>query len=364
MTPGPLNGLRVLELAAIGPVPHAAMILADLGADVLRVERSDTAGHPGIGDELLLRGRRTLRTDLKSIDGRELALRLATRADVLLEGMRPGVAERLGIGPGHCHARNPALVYGRATGWGQDGPLAERAGHDINYIALTGALHAIGPADGGPVPPLNLLGDFGGGSLFLVVGVLAALWERDRCGEGQTVDAALVDGTSVLMQMIWSLRAAGRWQDSRGANRLDGGAPFYGTYACADGRWIAVGALEPQFYAQLLEGLGLADASLPKQSDPTGWPALRARFAEAFASRPRSEWLTVFADTDACVSPVLSLAEVTDDPHIAARSTVVDRDGIQQAAPAPRFSRAARSAAPPAPPVAVDPDTALASWQA
>jgi alpha-methylacyl-CoA racemase len=362
--PGPLNGLRVLELAAIGPVPHAAMILADLGADVLRVERSDSAGHGGIGDELLLRGRRTIHADLKSPAGRELTLRLAAKADVLLEGMRPGTAERLGIGPADCRARNPALVYGRATGWGQDGPLAERAGHDINYIALTGALHAIGPADGGPVPPLNLLGDFGGGSLFLVVGVLAALRERDRCGEGQTVDAAMVDGASVLMQMIWSLKAAGRWRDSREANRLDGGAPFYGTYVCADGRWIAVGALEPQFYAQLLKGLGLAGDPLPEQSDTAGWPTLRARFASVFASRPRNEWLTVFAGTDACVSPVLSLAEVADDPHITARSTVVDRDGVRQATPAPRFSRTARSTAPPAPPIAVDPDTALAAWRA
>ncbi|KOU59810.1 carnitine dehydratase [Streptomyces sp. MMG1533] len=360
--PGPLDGLRVLELAAIGPVPHTAMLLADLGADVLRVERSGGTDRGGIGDELLLRGRRTVRIDLKSAEGRELALRLAARADVLLEGMRPGVAERLGVGPAHCHARNPALVYGRATGWGQDGPLAERAGHDINYIALTGALHAIGPADGGPVPPLNLLGDFGGGSLFLALGVLAALWERGRSGQGQTVDAAMVDGASVLMQMVWSLRAAGRWRDARGANRLDGGAPFYGTYACADGRWIAVGALEPHFYAQFLEGLGLSGEPLPEQSDPAGWPVLRARFAEVFASRPRDAWLAVFAGTDACVSPVLSLAEVADHPHIAARSTVVDRGGVRQAAPAPRFSRTAPTTPPP--PVAGDGDSALAAWPA
>ncbi len=245
--------------------------------------------------------------DLKSDAGRELVLRLVARADVLLEGFRPGVAERLGVGPQQCHAVNPALVYGRMTGWGQHGPMAMQAGHDINYISLTGGLHAIGAGDR-PAVPLNLVGDFGGGSMFLVTGVLAALWERQRSGAGQVVDAAMVDGASVLLQMVWAFRGAGAWTDDRAANLLDGGAPFYDTYTCADGRWIAVGALEPQFYAQFLAGLGIAGEDLPEQMDRSGWPRLRARFTEVIASRSRDEWSEIFAGTDACVTPVLSFA--------------------------------------------------------
>ena len=362
---GPLAGLKVLELAGIGPGPHAAMILADLGADVVRVERPSggldlTGGKP----DHLLRGRRSVAADLKTTEGRELVLRLARKADVVLEGFRPGVVERLGVGPADCLALNPRLIYGRMTGWGQSGPLAERAGHDINYISLTGVLHAIGRADDRPVPPLNLVGDFGGGSLFLVVGVLAALWERERSGEGQVVDAAMVDGASVLAQMLWALRGLGAWNTERASNLLDTGAPFYDTYTCSDGRWVAVGALEPQFYQALLRGLELDQAELPDQMDRSGWPLLRARFASAFVAKPRDHWAKVFEDTDACVTPVLSLDEVARHPHIVARETLIEIDGIEQPAPAPRFSRTPPK--PPAAPPKPGADTAdvLTDWQA
>ncbi|EHR52140.1 putative acyl-CoA transferase/carnitine dehydratase [Saccharomonospora marina XMU15] len=340
---GPLTGIRVVELAGIGPGPHAAMILADLGADVVRVER------PGGEDGgAMLRGRRSVAADLKTPEGHALALRLAEKADVLLEGFRPGVAERLGLGPADCHAVNPRLIYGRMTGWGQHGPLSQRAGHDINYISLTGVLHAIGRRDERPVPPLNLVGDFGGGSMFLLVGVLSALWERQRSGQGQVVDAAMVDGASVLAQMMWSMRGQGTWTDERGGNLLDGGAPFYDTYECADGRYVAVGAIEPQFYAQLLAGLGLDPADLPGQLEQDRWPQLRSRLAEAFGAQPREHWEQVFAATDACVTPVLTFAEAADHPNLAARGTIVELDGVAQPAPAPRFSRTA--AATPTPP--------------
>ncbi|MGA8517604.1 MAG: CaiB/BaiF CoA-transferase family protein, partial [Pseudonocardiaceae bacterium] len=329
--PGPLVGLRVVELAGIGPGPHAAMLLADLGADVVRIDRP-SAGKQGlqlapIANDQMLRGRRSVMLDLKDPAGLETTLRLVERADVLIEGLRPGVTERLGVGPVDCHARNPRLVYARMTGWGQTGPLADQVGHDINYIALSGALHAIGNAGAKPVPPLNLVGDFGGGSMFLVLGVLAALWERDRSGAGQVIDAAMVDGVSALAQMFWSMRACGLWSDQRGSNLLDSGAPFYDTYACADGRYVAVGALEPHFYAALLEGLELVGEELPGQLDQTGWPVLRQRFTDAFASRSRDEWGAVFEGTDACVAPVLSFAEVPAHPHIAARGTVITLDG-------------------------------------
>jgi alpha-methylacyl-CoA racemase len=361
--PGPLSGLRVIELAGIGPGPHAAMLLADLGADVVRVERPSgglrfTAGR----DDYLLRGRRSVAADLKEPAGRETVLRMVERADVLLEGMRPGVTERLVFGPADCQARNPRLIYARMTGWGQDGPLAERAGHDINYISLSGVLHAIGNAEGKPVPPLNLVGDFGGGSLFLVLGVLAALWERERSGRGQVVDAAMVDGVSVLAQMFWSMRAGGVWTEQRGRNLLDSGAPFYDTYECADGRFVAVGALEPQFYAALLAGLGLAEEDLPAQLDPAGWPVLRARFTEIFASRSRDEWAAAFEGGDACVTPVLSFSEVPAHPHIAARETIIELDGVAQASPAPRFSRSRTEAPTPPRHPGADTDEVLADW--
>ncbi|HEX6403476.1 MAG TPA: CaiB/BaiF CoA-transferase family protein [Pseudonocardiaceae bacterium] len=361
--PGPLVGLRVVELAGIGPAPHAAMLLADLGADVLRVERP--AGGlqlaPTAQDQML-RGRRSIALDLKDPADRETLLALAQRADVLIEGLRPGVTERLGIGPADCRARNPRLVYARMTGWGQHGPLADRAGHDINYIAVSGVLGAIGSAGGKPVPPLNLVGDFGGGSMFLVMGVLAALWERERSGAGQVVDAAMVDGVSALAQMFWSLRSCGLWRDQRGTNLLDSGVPYYDTYACSDGRYVAVGALEPQFYAALLDGLGLTDAGLPERSDPANWPVLRQRFTDAFASRSRDEWVAVFEGTDACVAPVLSFAEVPGHPHIAARGTIVTVGGVPQAAPAPRFSRTAPDLPTPPPQPGADTAAILADW--
>jgi alpha-methylacyl-CoA racemase len=362
---GPLHELRVIELAGLGPAPHAAMILADLGADVVRVDRPVAGfGLTGGKPDYLLRNRRSVTADLKADSGRDLVLRLAAKADVLLEGFRPGVAERLGVGPQHCQAVNPRLIYGRMTGWGQDGPMSSQAGHDLNYISLTGALHALGPADRPPTVPLNLVGDFGGGSMFLLTGILAALWERERSGEGQVVDAAMVDGASVLMQMTWVFRGAGTWSDDRGANLLDGGAPFYDTYACADGRWIAVGAIEPQFYAALLAGLGLADEDLPAQGDRSGWPRLRARFTEVIAGRPRDEWTRIFAGTDACVTPVLSFGEVSSHPHMASRESVITLDGVEQAAPAPRFSRTppARPTPPPVP--GADTEAVLADWKA
>ncbi|MBK7720914.1 MAG: CoA transferase [Austwickia sp.] len=335
---GPLDGLRVLELAGIGPGPHAAMMLADLGADVVRVDRPGglRLTPPGVNDHLL-RGRQYVDADLKSADGVALVLSLAESADVLIEGYRPGVAERLGVGPRDCLERNPALVYARMTGWGQDGPWAQRAGHDLNYISVTGVLGAIG--GGAPVVPLNLIGDFGGGSMFLVVGILAALVERSRSGQGQVIDAAMVDGVAVLSQFVWALRAAGQWSDAPGTNLLDGGSPFYDCYRCADGRYVAVGALEPAFYAALISGLGLDPATLPDREDPSQWPALRAVFTATFAGRTAREWAAVFEGTDACVTPVLTLDEAAEHPQVAARGSVLSWDGVVQAGTAPRFSR-------------------------
>src|SRR4051794_2144869 len=338
------------------------MVLADLGADVVRVDRPSGGlqlGDPGA--DPTLRGRRRVAADLKDADGRETVLRLVERADVLLEGYRPGVTERLGVGPAECHARNPRLVYARMTGWGQEGPMAARAGHDINYISLTGALHAIGRPGERPVPPLNLVGDFGGGSMLLVVGVLAALWEAQRSGEGQVVDAAMVDGASLLSQMLWGFLAHKIWVDEPGVNLLDGAAPFYDTYTCADGRHVAVGAIEPQFYAALLAGLGLADADLPGQLDREHWPEVKERFAAVFATRSRDDWAGVFAGTDACVTPVLAFGEVAAHPHLAARSTVVDPAGVPQAAPAPRFSRTGTAVPGPAA-APEDVGSILADW--
>ena len=333
---GPLTGVRVVELAGLGPAPHACMVLADLGADVLRVDRPG-GGFGVLSHDLLTRSRRSAAVDLKHPAGAEVVLRLADAADVLVEGLRPGVAERLGVGPEVVSARNPRLVYGRMTGWGQDGPLADRAGHDIDYLAISGALATIGETDGPPVPPLNLVADFGGGSMLLVAGVLAALVERATSGRGQVVDAAMVDGVSTLLAMTWGMRAAGTWQDTRGSNLLDGGAPFYSTYACADGGWLAVGAIEPQFWAVVVEVLELHDA--PPQSDTARWPELRRRIAEAVARRTRDEWAEVFAPLDACVAPVLTLGEASQHPQMRARETLVELDGVVQPAPAPRLSR-------------------------
>lgn len=335
---GPLTGVRVVELAGIGPGPFAAMLLADLGADVVRVDRP---GGPGLAIDpafdVTNRNKRSVVVDLKAADGPARVLDLAARADVLIEGYRPGVAERLGVGPADCHARNPALVYGRMTGWGQDGPLAQRAGHDIAYIALTGTLGMIGEPDRPPAVPANLLGDYAGGSLYLVVGVLAALHHARATGAGQVVDAAIVDGTSHLSAMIHGMLAAGGWQDRRGANLLDGGCPYYGTYATSDGRYMAVGPLEPRFYDEFVTLL-----DLPEHADArknwTRWGELREAVAARFASRTRDEWTAVFDGSDACVAPVLSLAEAPGHPHLAARGTFTDHGGITQPAPAPRFS--------------------------
>ncbi|MBC2642062.1 MULTISPECIES: CaiB/BaiF CoA-transferase family protein [unclassified Rhodococcus (in: high G+C Gram-positive bacteria)] len=338
---GPLTGLRVIELAGIGPGPHACMLLTDLGADVVRVERRTDNGNAGIsvGSDATLRGRRTVTADLKDATDNETLLQLIECADVLVEGFRPGVTERLGLGPDTCLTRNPRLVYARMSGWGQTGPLADRAGHDINYISLTGVLDSIGRAGERPVPPLNLVGDFGGGSMFLVLGVMAALWERERSGRGQVVDAAMVDGVSVLAQMMWSMRGNGLWATGRGENLLDGSHPFYDTYLCADGKHVAVGALEPRFYAQLVHGLQLDENDLPEQWDRDRWDELRTRFAVAFAARTRNEWAQVFEGTDACVTPVLTYDEALTHPHLSDRKTFGSVDGIDQPLPAPRFSR-------------------------
>jgi alpha-methylacyl-CoA racemase len=349
---GPLHGVRVVELESLAPAPFGCMILADLGAEVIRVDRPAAPGHPVVqpGDPLA-RGRRSIRLDLKEPEGVAVLLRLADRADVFVEAFRPGVAERLGFGPEACLERNPRLVYARMTGWGQHGPLAPAAGHDIDYIAVAGALDPIGRAGERPVPPLNLVGDFGGGGMLLAVGVLAALLERERSGRGQVVDAAMVDGAALLATFIYGLRAAGAWRDERGSNLLDGGAPFYDTYQTADGKFVAVGALEPKFYAELLARLGLDPAGLPGQLDRDGWPALRAAIGARFAERTQDQWAEAFAGSDACVVPVLSMADAPGHPHNAARGTFTEVAGVTQPAPAPRFSRTpAGQPAPPPPP--------------
>jgi alpha-methylacyl-CoA racemase len=339
---GPLQGVRVVEFAGLGPGPFCGMLLADLGADVVRIDRRAARGGlvGALGATSLLdRGKRSIALDLKDADDVAVVRALVERADVLLEGFRPGVMERLGLGPDELLALKPSLVYGRMTGWGQTGPLATSAGHDIGYIALTGALGATGRPDERPAPPMNLLGDFGGGGVFLALGAVAALLHARATGEGQVVDAAIVDGTAVLTTMIHGLLDAGVWTDRRGRNLLDTGAPFYDVYRCADGQFVAVGALEEQFYAALLEGLGLAgDESLPDRTDPRQWAALRKRFTEVFASRTRDEWWQVFAGTDACVAPVWSLLEATRDEHNRERDVFVEVDGTVQPDVAPRFS--------------------------
>jgi alpha-methylacyl-CoA racemase len=340
---GPLAGVRVLEMAGIGPAPFACMLLADLGAEVLCVERPAVGRAPHHGPDatnVVLRGRPALAVDLKQPAGRDRVLALAARADILVEGFRPGVMERLGLGPEPCLAANPRLVYGRMTGWGQDGPLAAAAGHDIDYIALTGALHAIGPADGKPLPPLNLVGDFGGGALYLALGVVSALHEARGSGRGQVVDAAIVDGTLSLMGMVFGRLAAGVWRDERGANLLDGGTPWYVTYRTADGKHIAVGAIEPQFYEELCRLTGLADApDAQARHAPEGRRQLARQLEALFLRRTRDEWCTLLEGSDACFAPVLSIEEAARHPHNRARGNLVEVGGVVQPAPAPRFSR-------------------------
>lgn len=352
---GPLRGLRVVELAGIGPGPFAAMLLADLGAEVIRVDRahSVTGGDPQKPPvDILNRGRRCIGVDLKHPEGVETVLRLVESADALIEGFRPGVTERLGLGPDVCLGRNPRLVYGRMTGWGQEGPYAQAAGHDINYIALTGALDAVGRAGGPPTPPLNLVGDFGGGAMFLVVGVLAGVLEARSSGQGQVVDAAMIDGAAVLMSMFHSFVAMGAWSWERGTNLLDSGAHMYDTYRCADGRYVAIGALEGQFYAELRRLTGLdADPDFDAELDRSRWPALKEKLAAVFQTKTRDEWCALMEYSDACFAPVLSMAEAPLHPHNAQRGTFTEVAGVMQAAPAPRFSRTpGRIQRPPAHP--------------
>jgi alpha-methylacyl-CoA racemase len=355
---GPLSGIRVIELAGIGPGPYAGMMLADLGADVVRVERPGQA--PDGAGPVSMRGRRMIVLDLKNPAGTEALLSLIERADVLIEPFRPGVAERLGVGPDVCLARNPRLVYGRMTGWGQDGPWASMAGHDIGYIAITGALNAIGRAGGPPQPPVNLLGDFAGGTMFLLLGIVAALFERAQSGQGQVVDAAIVDGTASLTAFLLGIMANGAWKEERGTNLLDTGSPFYDVYETADGEWMGVGALEPQFYAELVRILELDD--LPAQHDLAHWPELRSRFAARFKEKTRDEWAAAFAGTDACVAPVLRWTEAAQHPHIKARGSLVERDGVLQPAPAPRFSRTPAQLPDPPRPSGSDTRAVLADW--
>jgi alpha-methylacyl-CoA racemase len=349
---GPLAGLKVIEMAGLGPVPLAALILSEMGASVLRVDRLKAAPSVlNLPPELDLdrHGRETLRVDLKAPDGIALMRDLAAGADVLIEGFRPGVMERLSLGPDDLLSVNPGLIYGRMTGFGQDGPLAERAGHDLTYLAMTGMLHAIGSKDGRPIPPLNLVADYGGGTMFLIAGVLAALFERSRSGRGQVIDAAMIDGASTLGNLPYALLAAGLWRDRRGSNLLDSGAPFYDTYETADGKHIAIACLEPQFFAEFAGLLPLDDRFVAGQYDPRLWPEMRVAIAARVAARTRDEWSSFFAETDACVAPVLSMTEAPDHPHNVARGTFRREGRLVRAAPAPRFSRTPSSpASPPA----------------
>jgi alpha-methylacyl-CoA racemase len=362
---GPLAGVRVLEFEAIGPAPFCGMMLADMGADVLLVDRTADAGL-GFGRQrcydVMFRGRRSLMLDLKQPPAIEAALALAEAADVLIEGLRPGVMERLGLGPDVVLARNPRLVYGRMTGYGQEGPLAPRAGHDIDYIALAGALHAIGRAGEPPVPPLNLVGDFGGGGMLLAFGIACALIEARASGRGQVVDAAMVDGAALLSTMFYGMQAAGQWRDERGQNVLDSGAPWYDAYATRDGRFVAVGAIEPRFYAALLEGLGLDPATLPAQDERARWPELRERFAAVFRTRDLDDWCAAFAGADACVAPVLTFSEAPGHPHAQARAAHMTLGGVRQPAPAPRLSRTPAAAHAPPPERGAGGREALRDW--
>ena len=362
---GPLAGCKVIEIAGIGPLPMCAMLLSDMGAEVLRIDRTRESGLGIARDprrDPLNRGRRSVAVDLKTAEGAATVLRLAERADALIEGFRPGVAERLGIGPDDCLAHNPQRVYGRMTGWGQDGPLAQAAGHDINYIALTGALHAIGRAGGAPTPPLNLVGDFGGGALYLAFGVVCALLEARSSGRGQVVDAAMVDGAASLMTMVYGYHAMGLWRDARGANIVDSGAPYYEVYETSDGAYVAVGAIEPKFYAELLRLCGLDGEDLPGQSDTARWPELRDRLAALFMRKTRDEWRAILEGSDACFAPVLGLDEAPAHPHNRARGTFVTVDGVVQPAPAPRFSRTKPEIQGPPRKPGADTDAALRDW--
>jgi len=359
---GPLRGVRVVEFAGVGPAPYACMLLADMGAEIVTILPPSGKGAAGplpFDTDPMMRGRSAIALDMKSEAGREAALAIASAADLLVEGFRPGVMERLGLGPDICLARNPKLVYGRMTGWGQDGPLAQSAGHDPNYLSITGALFSIGEAGGGPVQPLNLVGDFGGGGAFLVIGLLAALVEARQSGAGQVVDAAMADGAASLMTAAYSMRNAGMWTDRRGANLIDGGAPFGACYATSDGGHMAVCAVEPKFYSAFVAGLGLDETALPPRMDKRNWPALRALFADRFAARTRAEWTAVFDGREACVTPVLDMGEAPEHPHNRARGVFVTHEGKPVPAAAPRFAATPSRVSPQAGPPAGD---RLAGW--
>jgi alpha-methylacyl-CoA racemase len=357
-TGGPLTGVRIVEIAGLGAGPFCAMMLADMGADVVRVDRPTTPDGPGI----LGRGRRSIAIDLKTEAGGSLLLDLVGRADGLIEAFRPGVAERIGFGPERCHQMNPKLVYGRATGWGQQGPWNMMAGHDINYIALAGVLGMIGPEGGAPVPPLNLVGDFGGGGMLLAFGMVCAILEARGSGLGQVVDGAMVDGSALLATMFYEMSGRGRWREERGVNALDGGAPYYDTYETADGKWVAIGAVESQFWSALVELLGIDGPDLPEQGDVEAWPALRARIASAVATRTRDEWAELAAGTDTCLAPILSLGEAPDHPHHRDRGSFITVGDSVQPAPAPRFSRTVPRSPNPPPAIGSDAHPVLSDW--
>lgn len=358
---GPLQGVKVVEIAGIGPGPFCAMMLADMGADVVRVERrgAPMAGNP---NDFLNRGRRSIAVDLKQPDGVETVLRLVEKADALQEGFRPGVMERLGLGPDDCLARNPALVYGRMTGWGQDGPWAQMAGHDMNYISINGVLHSFGQKGLPPQPPCNAVGDFGGGGMLLAFGLVCGIVEARTSGKGQVVDAAMVDGSAVLMTMVYAMRQMGFWTDERGANLLDTGAHFYDVYETADGEFMSVGSIEPQFYAKMLELTGVDAADLPGQMDRTRWDEARSRIAAAIKTKTRDEWAAIAEGTDACMAPILSIPEAFEHPHIKARETFVEFEGVTQPAPAPRFSRTKEQIQRRAAALGEHTDEVLADW--
>ncbi len=362
---GPLSGIKIVELAGIGPGPFSAMLLADLGADIIRVDRAQQV-NPAVWErpnlEVMNRGRRSIGVDLKHPDGVETVLRLVEQADALIEGFRPGVTERLGLGPDVCLGRNPKLVYGRMTGWGQEGPMAQAARHDNNYNAQAGALGHFGRAGGKPTPPINLVGDFGGGGMFMALGIVSAVLEAQRSGRGQVVDVAMVDGAAVLMTMMWGMRAFGFWEESLGSNLLDTGAPFYDTYETADGKFVSLGSLEPQFYAELIEKLGLTDDDLSAQMDKSGWPNLQAKFTELFKTKTRDEWDAILLGSDACYAPVLTMSEAMGDAHMQARQTIIEMDGIPQPAPAPRFSVTPGAVQRSAPWPGQHTDEALRDW--
>ena len=359
MATGPLNGVKILEFSGIGPGPFCGMLLSDMGADVLRIDRKE--GDRGEKTHVTRRGRKSVALDLKQPAARDACLHLMETADALYEGFRPGVMERLGLGPDIALLRNPKLVYGRMTGWGQEGPLSQAAGHDINYIAITGALHAIGTAER-PVPPLNLVGDFGGGAMYLAVGMLAALVHARATGQGQVVDAAMSDGAASLMAAFYGHMAGGRWTDQRASNGVDGGAPYYGVYKCADGRWVALGSIEPQFFAILMKKLGITDFPRDRQRDPAHWPDLRVRLETAFLARTQADWIAIMEGSDACFAGVLSLADAPSHPHNVARETFVTVDGVLQPAPAPRFSRTPSRIQELDPRIGAHNETGLMDW--